>query len=160
MICMIFREVRLVRPLVFCPSCIGNDSRFWISCLGHLVYLRSITFKLFGSPIFWPWWRLFQKHVVRTKLYIYIIIIIYGREWERYSEGVHCQTSGSYRICSEYEYPRLILVESSIRTGDGTAREFDPLPDTDLSTRSHLNKYRFFVSTNIKRGYSYSEQIR
>ena len=52
---------------------------------------------------------------------------------------------GQLPICSEYEYPRLILVESSIRTGDGTAREFDPLPDTDLSTKSHLSKCRFFV---------------
>jgi hypothetical protein len=43
-----------------------------------LVYFLPKTFILFVFPIFWlwaTWWKLFHKHVVHTKLDIYIFII-------------------------------------------------------------------------------------
>ena len=56
----------------------GDHSRFWLSCLGSLVFLLLNTFKLSGFLIFWYWviwWRLIQKRVVHSKSDIYVFII-------------------------------------------------------------------------------------
>jgi hypothetical protein len=57
--------------------CIGDLSRYWLSCLGPLVYflkniLNYLTFQPFDFER--TWWRLFQKRVVHTKFDIYFFI--------------------------------------------------------------------------------------
>ena len=47
---------------------LGDYSRFWLSCLGSLVFFLPKIFKLFGFHISWLWaytW-FFQKHIVHT----------------------------------------------------------------------------------------------
>jgi hypothetical protein len=67
--------------LHYSPSDIGDLSRFWLSCVSQLVFLLANIVRLFGIQmqsltLSVTWWRLFQKHVVNTKLDIYVFIIL------------------------------------------------------------------------------------
>jgi hypothetical protein len=33
----------------------GNHCRFWLSCLGHLIFVSPKDFYIIGVPLFWLW---------------------------------------------------------------------------------------------------------
>ena len=68
-------ERHLTAPL----TCICDLSRFWLSCLGPLVFKLPISFELFGFSIFWPWpymVKVIPESAMHTKFVISIFIII------------------------------------------------------------------------------------
>jgi len=53
----------------------GKISKYLICCFGALVYLLPTILKLFGCPIIWVWWRLFQMLVASNELDNYVFIL-------------------------------------------------------------------------------------
>lgn len=53
----------------------GKISKCLICCFGALVYLLPTILKLFGCPIIWVWWRLFQMLVASNELDNYVFIL-------------------------------------------------------------------------------------
>ena len=51
-----FSDPNVIAP----PSDIGDLSRFWLSWLGHMGCILPVTFKLFGSSIFWLFFLLLR----------------------------------------------------------------------------------------------------
>ena len=70
------------------PSGIDDLSKFWLSCLGPLVFvltklLNYLAFQSFDFEC--TWWRLFQKHVVGTKFDIKVFITLHTNSFARHN---------------------------------------------------------------------------
>jgi hypothetical protein len=48
-----FQHLPLSNLLVH-PAGIGDRGQFWLSCLDLLIFLLTMTYRLFGFQIFWP----------------------------------------------------------------------------------------------------------
>jgi hypothetical protein len=62
-------------PLWYLQTLLTGDlSRFWLSCLGPLVFLLPNICFIISSGYESTWWKIFQKRAVRTIFYIYVYI--------------------------------------------------------------------------------------